>query len=204
MCHPLGPMPWALANAEGLCKTSSPALAGALQKNVSQEQQLPQRSATPIDDMSLVQKLKSNQENFGVVAPMVLKVREKSQRIDIVSYTYCDVFTKDFKRGVCLEQHGLELKNITSQQKVRKCCELLKYRGNKTSIIAIFTHVLKTEQHRKKLSRKVLYVTTEDICSKITEVKKLQNCNVHRKTQMVRSCYMFWMLHLMTKCPLSL
>ena len=61
MCHPLGPMPWALVNTEGLlCKTSKPAFPAALDKNLSQEQQLSQRSATLIDGMSIIQKVKGN------------------------------------------------------------------------------------------------------------------------------------------------
>ena len=135
MCHPLGTMPWSLANAEGLlCKTTTAALAAALLKNVAQEQELPQESVTVIDGMSLVQNVTVNQENFGAVASSVLNMGEKSKWIDIVFDTYRDVSIKDYERSVRGQQHGHELKNITSQQKVRQWQEFLKGEETKQAL----------------------------------------------------------------------
>jgi len=59
LAHPLGPLPWTFANGDGtLRKTNKAALARELEKSVSAAEVIPESSATVIDGMSLVQKLK--------------------------------------------------------------------------------------------------------------------------------------------------
>ena len=61
LSHPLGPLPWALANGDGtLRKTNKAALARELEKQVLPAENIPMLSATIIDGMSLVQKMKGN------------------------------------------------------------------------------------------------------------------------------------------------
>ena len=58
LSHPLGPLPWALANGDGtLRKTSKAALVRELEQQVLQAEIIPEPSATTIDGMSLVQKM---------------------------------------------------------------------------------------------------------------------------------------------------
>ena len=52
LCHPLGPLPWALSTVDGsLRKTSKAALAKELQKNVPAGEEIPQPSACITDGM---------------------------------------------------------------------------------------------------------------------------------------------------------
>ena len=73
MSHPLRPLPWALANDDGsLRKTNKAPLARELEKNVSPAEEIPEPSAAIIDGMSLVQKLKGNDQTFWQLAESAL------------------------------------------------------------------------------------------------------------------------------------
>lgn len=100
---------------------------------------------------------------------MAMNTAVKSERMDIVFDTYRDVSIKDNERAVRGQQHGIKLKNITSQQKVRQWREFLKSGANKTSLITYFVKEWRTEEYRRKLSGKMLYVTDRDKCFLITE-----------------------------------
>ena len=89
LCHPLGPLPWALSTVDGsLRKTSKAALAKELQKNVPAAEEIPQPSACIIDGMVLVQRLKGDHKKFSDVADslfgMVLHEGASSKRIDVI------------------------------------------------------------------------------------------------------------------------
>ena len=89
LAYPLGPLLWSLAKADGaLRKTSKPALAKVLQKNVPSAEVLPQHSACLIDGMALVQRLKGNHKTFGDLADYAFSVAlmegSGSDRIDVI------------------------------------------------------------------------------------------------------------------------
>ena len=105
LSHPLGPLPWALSTPDGLLrKTNKASLATTLQKNVAVAEKLPENSASVVDGMSLVQRVKGDQATFGDVAITVLlmALREGSQsnRIDIVFDTYQENSIKNSERSV--------------------------------------------------------------------------------------------------------
>ncbi|XP_049888323.1 uncharacterized protein LOC126382481 [Epinephelus moara] len=63
------PLPWSLANGDGtLRKTSKAVLARELEKQVLPGETIPEPSATIIDGMSLVQKMKGNEQTFSQLA----------------------------------------------------------------------------------------------------------------------------------------
>ena len=65
LSHPLGPVPWALANGDGsLRKTNKASLATELEKHASPVDELPSPSVTIIDGMSLIQKMNGNGKNL--------------------------------------------------------------------------------------------------------------------------------------------
>lgn len=67
LCHPLGPLPWALSTPDGLLrKTNKATLATMLQRNVAAVEQLPDNSASVVDGMSLVQRVKGDQATFEI------------------------------------------------------------------------------------------------------------------------------------------
>ena len=89
----LGPLPWALANTDGMLrKTNKAVLARELEKNVSTAEEIPTPSATIIDGMGLVQKLNGSNKTFGQVAELafthILHEGGQSKRIDIVFDVY--------------------------------------------------------------------------------------------------------------------
>ena len=65
LAHPLGPLPWALANADGpLRKTNKAALAKELEKNVSPAEAIQTISTCIIDGMGLVQRMNGNNKTY--------------------------------------------------------------------------------------------------------------------------------------------
>ena len=105
LSHPLGPLPWALSTPEGLLrKTNKASLATLLQKNVMIAEQLPSNTATVIDGMNLVQRVKGDQATFGDVAitilSMALKEGNQSTRIDVVFDTYIHNSIKNSERSI--------------------------------------------------------------------------------------------------------
>lgn len=66
---PLGPLPWSLASGDGSIRTTNKAaLARELEGNAPPAEVIPEPSATIIDGMSLVQKLKGNDATFSQLA----------------------------------------------------------------------------------------------------------------------------------------
>ena len=87
--HPLGPLPWALANEDGsLRKTDKARLLNHIGKNVPPAEVLPNLSACVIDGMSVVQKINGSNQTFAELAKSALKLvlneGGQSQRIDVV------------------------------------------------------------------------------------------------------------------------
>ena len=105
LSHPLGPLPWALSTHDGLLrKTNKATLATTLQKNVAVAEQLPGNSASVVDGMNLVQRVKGDQATFGDVAStvlsMALKEWSQSNRIDVVFDKYQENSIKKSERSV--------------------------------------------------------------------------------------------------------
>ena len=84
LSHPIGPLPWSLPTPDGMLRK----VAAALQKNVAVAEQLPENTASVIDGMNLVQRVKGEQSTFGNVATtvllMALNEERTSNRIDVV------------------------------------------------------------------------------------------------------------------------
>ena len=165
-------------------KTNKAALASFLQKSVAPADQLPDHSATIIDGMSIIQKVKGDQVNFGEIAQLVLSMALKdgstSDRIDIVFDTYKDTSIENCERLTRGEELGLKLQDITASQIVRQWRSFLAYVGNKSSLISFLVSEWRKPDYAKRLNGKVLFVTTEDKCYKITtegnqEVLELQS-----------------------------
>ena len=96
LSHPLGPLPWALANGDGtLRNTDKAALAWELEKQVLPAENIPMLSATIIDGMSLVQKMKSNDRTFSQLAESALiQILHEGARSEIIDVVF-DVYRED-------------------------------------------------------------------------------------------------------------
>ena len=124
LCHPLAPLPWALAAADGsLRKTNKASLAKELQKNMTAADMIPQPRVRIIDCMAMVQKIRGDQKTFAEVADsliyMVLNEETDSQRIDVVFDVYRD---NSIKNPTPRERRGTQktvMNSETSRQTTR-------------------------------------------------------------------------------------
>jgi len=118
LSHPLGPLPGALSTPDGLLrKTDKASPSSLLQKNVQFSEEVPVNSATVIDGMSLVQRLKGDKLTFGdfamTVLSMAMKERIWCNRIDVVFDTYKVLSIKNSERQLRGEESGHQLVNIS-------------------------------------------------------------------------------------------
>ena len=123
LLHPLGPLPWALSGL--LRKTNKATLATTLQKNVAVAEQFPGNSASVVDGINLVQRVKGDQATFGDVTTTVLSMalKEGSQsncRIDVVFVKYHENSIKNSERSVRGGETGHQLQSITGAQIMRQ------------------------------------------------------------------------------------
>ena len=73
LAHPLGPLPWALANAYGsLRKRNKAALTRELERNVSPTEDIPDPSTCIIDGINLMQKMNGKNKTFAQLAESVM------------------------------------------------------------------------------------------------------------------------------------
>ncbi|CAM4534943.1 unnamed protein product [Leuciscus chuanchicus] len=173
LSHPLGPLPWALSTPDGLLrKTNKATLATALQKNVALQEKPPENSATVVDGMNLVQRVKGDEVTFRDVATtilgMALREGSQSRRIDVVFDTYKQNSIKNSERSLRGEETGHELQDITSTQMVRQWRNFLSKVNSKTSLISFIVNEWRKPQYREKLQEKILYATVIDKCYRIT------------------------------------
>ena len=85
--HPLGPLPWALANCDGTPKkTNKASLARHLEKKTRPADVIPKPSMCLIDGMNLVHRVYGEHKTFGEISKhmllSVLNTAGSSQRVD--------------------------------------------------------------------------------------------------------------------------
>ena len=176
LSHPLGPLPWALANGDGtLRKTSKAALARELEKQVLPVEIIPEPSATIIDGMSLVQKMKGNDQTFSQLADsaltQILHEGARSQRIDVVFDVYRDDSIKNAERENRGCSTGLQFRNIAPGHQIQQWRKFLTHSTNKANLIRFLVAEWKTTKLREKLKDIQLYVASEENCLLITKDK---------------------------------
>lgn len=173
LAHPLGPLPWSLGNCDGtLKKTSKATLARKLENNVSLAEVIAQPSAFIIDGMSLVQKAHGDNKTFGELSEALfmsaLRAGSGSYRIDVVFDVYTDVSIKNAERVNRGSDSGLLFGNIVAGHKVKQWRRLLSSSKSKTNLIKFLAQDWKKQALRSKLQDKVMYVTCEGKCFKLT------------------------------------
>ena len=173
LAHPLGPLPWSLGNCDGtLKKTSKATLARQLEKNASLAEVIPQPSACIIDGMSLVQKAHGENKTFGELSEALLvsalRAGSGSHRIDVVFDVYKDVSIKNAERVNRGSDSGLLFSNIVAGHKVKQWRRLLSSTKSKTNLIKFLAEDWQKQALRSKLNDKVMYVTCEKKCIKLT------------------------------------
>ena len=125
LSHPLEPLPWAPSKHDGLLrKTNKVTLATTFQMNVALAEHFTGNSASVVDGMNLIQRVKGDQDTFGNVATkvlsMALKEGSQSNRIDVVLDKYQENSMKNSERSVQGGETRYRLQCITGEQIVRK------------------------------------------------------------------------------------
>jgi hypothetical protein len=191
--HPLGPLPWALANCDGtLKKTNKASLAKHLEQKTAVADVIPQPSVCLIDGMSLVQKAHGEHKTFGEVSEHILmsalNAGSRSTRVDVIFDVYKATSIKNaerVKRG-----SGVLFTNISHGHKIHQWRKLLACSDSKTSLIKFLTTDWQKPSLRERLGDTELYVTCEEKCIRITkngcdEVMCLQSTQEEADTRLL-------------------
>ena len=195
LAHPLGPLPWAIANGEGtLRKTNKAKLARELEKNTTQAETMPRPSACIIDGMGLVQKLSGNNKTFAELAKYalskVLHEGAQSSRIDMVFDVYLEESIKNAERCNRGSGSGIQFKQITPGHKIKQWRKFFDSSSNKSSLISFIVDEWKSSENREKFSNKILYATNKEACFKIRadgceDIKDLTSSQEEADTRML-------------------
>jgi len=195
LAHPLGPLPWSIANGDGsLRKTNKATLARELEKSVSPAEVIAEPSATVIDGMSLVQKMKGNDKTFSQLAEAILSTAlhdgAQSKRIDVVFDVYRETSIKDAERCNRGASTAIQFRSIAPGHNIQQWRKLLCSSSNKASLIKFLVEEWKEPKSREKLKEKLLYVTCEEVCYKLTkdhweEVAELKSTQEEADTRML-------------------
>ena len=180
--HPLGPIPWALAAADGtLRKTSKSSLTKEIIKNVKPAEELGGNKACIIDGMALLQKVNGNQKTFAVLSQHVLSLiigeSRDCSRVDMVFDVYREGSIKDAERINRGSADSTQFKNIAPGHSVQQWRTFLKGSENKKNLMQFFVNDWKQPKHSASVGPKQLYVTCEEDCFVITE----NGCNEVRE-----------------------
>ena len=171
---PLGPLPWALADPYGFPrKTTKASLAQQLEKGVHVTENYPANATAIYDGMAVLQKFKPPAgATFGLVADKLfnLLTSTSSKRIDVVHDVYRDVSIKNTERSkrASMGNDGITYKNILPGYQVKNWSKVLSVSSNKSELVRFLVEEWKRKEYRDKLKHKILYVTVEDECWKIT------------------------------------
>ena len=149
LSYPLGPIPWALANADGsLRKTDKAKFMNDIAQNVPVVEVFTEKSACIVDGMSIVQKLDGNQKTFGDIAKTVLKIvireGDKCDRVDVVFDVYREGSIKDAERVNRGSGSGVKFRSLATGHKVKQWRRFLSEAQNKTMLIEFITEEWKS------------------------------------------------------------
>ena len=126
LSHPLGPIPWVLANGDGsLRKTDNAKFTNDTAQNVPAAETLPDQAACIVDAMSTTQKLDGNGKTFQDLAKAALKmvIREggdNSEIVDVVFDVYRESSMKDTERVNRGAGPGIRFNNISAGHRIKQ------------------------------------------------------------------------------------
>lgn len=196
--HPLGPLPWSLANSDGtMKKTNKAPLARKLETMASIAEDIPSPSACVIDGMSLVYKMKGESHTFEEVAGMllsyVLNISSTSERVDVVFDCYKKPSIKDAERSRRSSREGVRFSNIIPRHVIKQWKRILSCGSSKMKLIAFIADQWKTQPYRDRLGAKIMYVTSGEICTKITrdsteDINDLRSTHEEADTRLLLHC----------------
>ena len=147
----------------------------------------PEPSATIIDGMSLVQKMKGNDQTFAQLAESalthILHEGVVSYRIDVVFDAYREDSIKNADKSNRGSTTGIQFRNMAPGHRIQQWRMFLSSSANKANPIRFLVAEWKTPNLREKLNDKQLNVTRGT-------VQRLQACRQTKKRMIQESCCM--------------
>ena len=178
--YPLGPIPWALAQPDGLPrKTAKSSLGRELVKNVPLVDSIPAPCACIIDAMAVLNRMKFDKFTFQDIVnslwTQVLGEAAGHSHVDVVFDTYKHQSIKEVECGMRASQDDpIIYRQILASTRIAKWSNFLLSVENKNNLITFIVEKWKSETWCEKLQGKdlVMYVTCHDKCFKITTEKE--------------------------------
>ena len=193
--HPLGPLPWALANDDGsLKKTNKSALARKLEGNSSPAEIIPQPSACIIDGMSMLHKMRGDNITFEELSNQllasVLRASEGHTRIDLIFDVYQPLSIKQTERTSRGSEQGIRFTNIAPGHKIQQWRRLLMCGASKTKLISFILTQWQQPQSRQQLGQRTVFFTSGKKCfqlqrDSLSEVAELASSQEEADTRIL-------------------
>ena len=163
LSHPLGPIPWALANGDGSLRKTDKAKFMNTQ-NVPVAETIPDQPACIVDAMSIIQKLDGNGKTFQDLAKSALKMvisegGDNSERVGVVFDVYRQSSIKDTERVNRGAGSGVRFNNISAGHRIKQWRSFLSEAHNKTMLIEFIAEEWKSNDSKAMIGNKTLYVT---------------------------------------------
>lgn len=173
-CHPLGPLPWSLANADGtIKKTNKSVLASHLESKVQPAEQISGSCAALIDAMALIHKLSGENHTFDELSDRifmsVLHAGYGCDRLDVVFDVYREHSIKSAERVNRGSQTGVMFIEIRPAHKIKNWKRLLASTETKNKLSKFLAESWKEEKIRAKLGERFMFVTLGEHCFKLTK-----------------------------------
>ena len=161
LSYPLGPIPWALANAD-------------IAQNVPVVEGFTDKSACIVDGMSIVQNLDGNQKTFGNIAKTVLKIvireGDKCDRVDVVFDVFRKGSVKDAEPVNRGSGSGVKFRSLATGHKVKQWRSFLSEAQNKTMLVEFITEEWQSNESKSMVRQKTLFVTCGQKCWRIGQM----------------------------------
>ena len=123
--------------------------------------------------MNLVQKVHGDRKTFAELSDAIfmsaLHNGTESSRIDVVFDVYRDESVKNTERVNRGSDSGILFNNIVAGHKVKQWKRLLSSSKSKSNLIEFLAQVWQKQALRAELLNKVMYVTCERKCFRVTE-----------------------------------
>ena len=156
LSHPLGPLPWALANGDGtMRKPIKAALVRKLERQLLPAAEIIHApSATIIGNMSLVQMMKGNDQTFSQLADSalahILYEGVRSHGIGVIFDTHREDSIKIADRSNRGRTTGIQFRNMAPGHRIQQWRKFLSISVNEANLIMLLVAGWKTPKLRDK------------------------------------------------------
>lgn len=172
--HPLGPLPWALANCDGSLKKTNKSALGRHIEQLTQPQVDGVNinpSATIIDGMAMLHKIVGENHTFSEISEILLRTAlqhgKNSDRVDVVFDVYQENSIKQFERQRRTSSSEILISKIIPSHKVKNWRRVLSSTTSKNVLTQYFVDDWKSKQ--QVIGQKKVFVTQSNKCFLVTK-----------------------------------